>query len=502
MSEHKNRLFILYPILIVFIAVVYTFVSSFVPLVGDDLAHIRDYGTNYPSLWLYPKFIAVHWINISGRWGNHLMPMMMNHLPLWVNYLLNGVMTAAFFALVVRVSGFARRGDLFLRLTLVALLMFTMCWWDSMLLFCCSYNYVWATAIGIAFLWVFFKTRWDDLRAKWIVAPLLCVLAGMAGSMHEAMSIPLACGMGAYFFLTGNYCYTDRFQRTLLLFFSLGVLMVITSPGLWLRVGGGAEANDPMWLLVLKSDFYALLLVPVLVALWLKKRNFLERMAHSEWIIFAVAAIVSMAFSAVGGIVGRSGWFAQVFALISLYILINNIYGGKVERTFKKILALVLFALMVAHLTQFALTQRQLGAEFDEVVAQYGTSSNGVVYSDITGDEHLPWWLLHKCRSVPDPDDTYLKYTIAKYHGDESRWPVIVPRRMQTINVAQMPPSIEFDGIVVTRLYPKTERHSTVEMFDYQKFHHDGITYVVEPFEIDGRQLYLVSPRDLDPGDR
>ena len=50
MSEHKNRLFILYPILIVFIAVVYTFVSFFVPLVGDDLAHIRDYGTNYPSL--------------------------------------------------------------------------------------------------------------------------------------------------------------------------------------------------------------------------------------------------------------------------------------------------------------------------------------------------------------------------------------------------------------------------------------------------------------------
>ena len=77
-----------------------------------------------------------------------------------------------------------------------------------------------------------------------------------------------------------------------------------------------------------------------------------------------------------------------------------------------------------------------------------------------------------------------------------------MPRRMQTINVAQMPPSIEIDGIVVTRLRPKTERHSTVEMFDYQKFHHDGITYVVEPFEIDGRQLYLVSPRDLDPGDR
>jgi len=140
-----------------------------------------------------------------------------------------------------------------------------------------------------------------------------------------------------------------------------------------------------------------------------------------------------MCFSAVSGIIGRSGWFAQVFALIAIVKWAND-HNFRINRILGGILSTTLIAAIVMHLVEVTRWQVKVGKEVETVTEMYKKSSRGQVFFDATWDNQLPWWNLNKNRGVPDADDLYLLATFSDYYGKSGNPLVVLPSEVSNID--------------------------------------------------------------------
>lgn len=474
--------------LITSIAVIYTVMGYYMPFTGDDLGYGAGFGTYYGGdLEAYPLFAARHWLHVNGRMANLITPFLLFFSPKWLLATLNGIMTALFFAFALKAVGFTRQ-TVSAQLFLIALIAFTFPWWDSMMLFDVSFNYVWASAFGLGFLLLLFK---DTIKRRW--AWMAWIFAFLAGAMHEAMSVPIVCGLFCYYYFSGNWRNTPKPKRIMTGAFVLGSAMAFLSIGIWRRFGSDFVPNDPMWLLTLKSDFYAILFLLFIVTARLASPLRLAEMMRRQWVVYAVAAIISMGFSAVGGIVGRSGWFAQIFALIALFQWAREC-DWRINRKVAALASAWLLVAIVAHYAELTRWQLKTSSELRKAISLYEESPDGTVYMDFTPHDRFPWWVLHKNRGVPDADDSYILQTITQFHGDESRPMRILPSAVEQLDARSVKGDMRIGNGWVSREKPDTDENGI--------FDRNGQQYVSVPFRKNGIQLYFLTPRYLDPGDR
>jgi hypothetical protein len=479
--------------LILFIGLCYVVYNTFIVYFGDDVGYGPVAAKRIGGLLRsYYYWIRDHRHFSNGRMANLVAPLLLNYIPRWLLSVVDAAVKAGMFAIAVRVAAPARFSTTS-RVLLLAILAFALPWWDAMSLFDCSFNYVWATAFGLLCVHVILNY---PRPAKLLVTLFMLGFCFFSGAFHEAMGIPLACGFVAYFVMSRKAWHMSPSQLLLIAAFVGGAVFAFCADGIWNRFHRDEEPNDPMLILVLKSDLFALALVAFMLVQLVVNPRRLWKALSTPWVIFVVAAIASMCFSAVSGIVGRSGWFAQVYALIAFYRW-ADMHDLRISRWNSRVLNVVLALVMVVHYAGMAYYQAVVaGPQLRECMALSERNENGNVYLDALTDRDMPWWLLHKCRTVPDADDTYLCLMLTRQYSDKAHPIKILPTQVKRINAAEVKGEIALDrGNFVTDKVP----NGTNERMWLAR---DGEHYVVVPFVKDGVQLYLITPHDLDPGDR
>lgn len=145
------------------------------------------------------------------------------------------------------------------------------------------------------------------------------IFCAMAGAFHEAAGLPVAVGLVVYNVLNRSRP-TDRLLTA---FFIAGALFATLSPGIISRAGNPREPDASPLMIALTSDWAVILM---LGAAALTRQSGL-RLRRSPLLILFVAAVVSGVISVLSTYEGRSGMFAQLFALTFL----TAFYGARVR---------------------------------------------------------------------------------------------------------------------------------------------------------------------------
>ncbi|MDE7442664.1 MAG: hypothetical protein K2M65_00705, partial [Muribaculaceae bacterium] len=252
-------------VVIAVMGMAYGIMSLMMPLLGDDMGYAHNYFTNYQGVADLPLIMGRHWYHVNSRMADMLNSVWFGMIPRWMLALMCGLMVVGYFQLTARCAHIKSASG---RTILATLLVFTMPWWDSFFLFVCQFNYVWSSVM-VLFILGFVTARINLIGWwQWVAVPVALI----AGWMHEAAGLPAAFGLMVWMVTCHKLVSLSPARGWSIVTFCIGAAMSATSPASWNRAAH-VEPNDPMWLLLLKSDFYALALVVVIIYLIAYRRT-------------------------------------------------------------------------------------------------------------------------------------------------------------------------------------------------------------------------------------
>lgn len=475
---------------------------TFMPYGGDDFAYMTTLRTStgfdgrFP-LWLYPKSVALHWLLSNGRMANFLAPLFLALFPKWLNSLILGCCMALLPLLILKLGRVNDRP--LLGVAVIAVVMWAFPWWDFMMTVDFALNYSVST-VSVLAVGLLFRRRPDCRSVAARVA--LFVLGGVAGCMHEALTLPLLAGAGLYIWKNRLWSSLPAATRMLALGFAAGVAVVFLSPGIWSRFGQDFTPDDPLPILLLKSVPVTLsgLLLLIAVSLIPSSRPRLVRFLSSDASVWIIASLLSTGFCAVGGIVGRSGWFSQTFALVAICRWFSMSPVGRVKRPYLVAASLLAILVSVQSVASAVVLCRE-GSRMIKAETLYGDSADGVVFFDIPRENELPLWTLGRARFIDD-DDRYQAHLLMLYYPLPR--PVFLPSAARRLNFATLHFARFSNGDIITDSCPPDAVLD--DSYDYPSVMRvtdpDGAVRIAVPFTRADRTFYYVTPRILDLGDR
>lgn len=465
-------------------------------LAGDDAVYADGMKVVGNSLCGYIKLAGGHWIYSNGRMANLLAPWWLGGVNRWVLDVVNGLMCCGFYALTLVLSGLGKRHTATAKLFVTALLLLTFPWWDAFMLYDVMFNYVWSSALVMAVLWLLLRGATPRWRwGAWL-------LAAFAASMHEGLGVSVSVGLCAWMWMSKPWRELSSVQRGMVISFFCGTLFALLSPGIWGRFiaegfGVGERIpNDVLWLLLLKSDFYALSLVIFVAFMAVFRRHRLVEMSHTPWIIFVVASIVAACMSGSSGIVGRSGWFAQLTAIIAL-VQWGRRYGWHIGRVAGGIVSAVLSVLILGHLIAVDVVQSRMRRELAEALQTYSRNPYEPVYMDYLPWDAYRWLTLAKVRGIPEPYEKYMSMHYSTQYAPEGMPPMVVlPAALRDMAVKDGDMTRVGDGFVTSTL-PDLP-YAGAPAFEIGGKHYIPVRYT----DAKKRQMYYLAPLNLRCGDR
>ncbi len=475
---------------------------------GDDVVYwdwYRDIQSRHGNILGWVVFSLSNWEGANGRMANMLTPFFLYFPPAWLKGLLDSVILTLLLYFGLRLSCLSetrRKGPLAVSLY-AFLTLVTLPWWDSMTLTDCVLNYPASDMLALAVLLIWFGN--PDVHSK--AAPWFAAAIGLvAGAMHEASGVALSAGL-----ITGLMMERGRNLSRLRIFMTVGVtlgaLFTLSSPAIWTRFFDGSQSDPdaPRWMILLCSSFYVIILLLTLIVMAIRKELKETLSKRPDLVVLITGALVSTAFTAVGGVIGRSGWFGQSFALIALFRMAPA--GGcftprAVPNAITTLLSLLFTALWVAS----AIVQVRLGKEGEEILAEYVASTDGIVYHDYTEEEDLPWWLLRRPGGVPDADDMFPLREYSRLHPSGAPF-VVLPSAFKSADLTTFRGTLlHGDDYLTDRLpdscvmlNPDSPVPGPIETVI------QGRRMTVMPVttpRIAPDTLYYITPRRIDPGDR
>ncbi len=188
---------------------------------------------------------------------------------------------------------------------------------------CITYSilYLW-TPTFVFLLWFYFKS---DIKTSIIFYPVLCLVSFLIGWSHEGLSIPFA---GAYL---ASLLINKKFQRAdkycILIFFLLGTLFLICSPGNAHRADGTTYfAKKILSIIPHVKSFYILTLILTLLLLKSKYNCLKFIKGNIElFIALALALLLAIFAGAVGG--PRSCFGVEILSILLIVKLLYNLIG-------------------------------------------------------------------------------------------------------------------------------------------------------------------------------
>ncbi len=481
--------------LIIFIGVVYVFVSFYMPLTGDDLGYRHYFLQDCTSLDSLIYHYKLHWHWSNSRLADLLNPLPLAIMPLWANALCCGACTALMFWMIVKWCQGSHRPSLLWSLAVIAAAAFTLRWDALWMEFVTQYNYVWATAFCLAALWLAISRR---PLVWWKLVPALGFCA-LAAGMHEASGCTAALGLVVYAAL--NFRRMAWRNWLMILFICGGAVFTLLAPGNYRNMDALLEP-DSLQAILAGSGFYVLILAAVTLYMLIADRKRLVALIYSPWLIFALAAFSSLFFMIIARYAGRPGWFGQVFALMALvrWARSYDIHVRSAQLT--KVVAIGLAVVVGAHYTALAVWQARLGTETRRALELYSKSADGTIYFDYTNEPALPWYLLRKTHGVPDADDTYYTFRISSILGGGKPF-VVLPEALKNIHLQSLSEPLRVgEAIVATEQLPGVENRAYRTEYPRPVVNYMGRDYAEQSFMRDGQKFFLYSPLDRDAGEK
>ena len=457
------------------------------PLTGDDYGYMGAFRTvdGFDGPWPLERlwrWFPFHWLHSNGRLANLFAMLSLTFLPKWLTALVMGAATWGMMALVLRL-GDAWRGRVLAACAALAYIAVAYPWWDLMFTVDFNFNYPVAACAGLLFVYLW--QRYPSVKGK-SGRGLVLAFSVVAGGFHESMGAPML--VAAIWLLYWN----RGLAKWPVAAFAAGVAMAFCSPGIWGRATADRVADAPMWELVACSAPLTLLAAALFGGLlcWGRWRAWMKVAVRGWWGFWLAASAGSLLFCAVGGIIGRSGWFSQTFALVALLLWSRSLKLAPPDRPRRSavyrglcwvlaVAALFFAAAPIPAVARMAAAERQARQAL-------AASDDGVVVADLPKESGQPWYTLRRVRTL-DADDYYLHQVIADYYK-KPRF-LILPSRRDTLS--SLPEGAE---PIEAGTYgaPPSERFMAMDA--------DGArtVYLLLP----GEGGYVAVPRERDPGDR
>ena len=477
-------------LLIICLSLCYAIVSFTFPLIGDDLAHASFYHTitkPYPFL----RTLFSMWFNVNGRMGDALSSVWMPLVPQPFTAALVGLSIATLSYLIIKL-GNVHRGDYTMQTIVMAVIVFTLPWWDSMLLFACQFNYILASALSLVACAIMLNERLSE-KSLYLLTPIVF----LAGGMHEASGLPLSAALVFYFYMNRKTIILSKARRIMLIALCLGACFTLSSPASWERLLMSKTPDDPMWLLAIKNSYYGILMVIIVALHCAKHPQRFKQMLSSIICVFIVAALGSTFFSVVGGIVGRPGWFSQVLSIIVILMLINQ---SRPMRRMKAITAVLAMAI-IGHLALFTETQLKISKEIDALYAGYNNSTDGIIYLDTPHSDNTSILALGKNFIVFPPNDTYSFSVMHQYLAHYTKpFPILLPAEAKEKLSHNISGDIAIGDFIISRNEPEGDNvyhfkpYERVPDYRIIELPHSNKLLIAQPFECHGQKLWCIRP--------
>lgn len=359
--------------------------------VGDP---ITAPGQVISSVWKH----YIYWGN--GRLGSAIM-FATNLLPGWFVDALNAVMIAALFLLSMRLA----LGPEWRRRPLMCMFMCCLMWWvlpwhEFMLATSFAINYIWGGVFCLWFLLLLFTGR----GKTWAV----CVLAFVAGTMHEGTSVMMDVILFCYCvqrLVRGGW--NGRFMMPCIVF-ALSSLVVIFAPSVLTRSDGVGMFIFAIWLPALfnlffiRQYFFTLMLIVTLGVYIFSPRDRFKAFWRLAWPVYAGTAIGLFFIDLMlHGNMERSMWLCNVLLIILALRLLRDIHLPG-PFMWKRVCAFTLLGCMGVWMGAVASVQYKLRKEIDHISDLYVAGKGPIIYAESTSREYLPWWTLGIPMTVHD----------------------------------------------------------------------------------------------------
>lgn len=484
-----------------FMIATYVVISFFIylysPFAGDDYIYKccfegpQLFSDNWRDSLLWAR---IHRIQVNARFFNLILPALLACHKLLLAAL-SAAMTAIMLIFGLKLCGKCADNSVYSVLFIVAMA-WVLPWWDSMTIFTCQENYIWASAIILLSLYFIYNPPRKVFH--FILALGICLVGG---ATHEGGTLPLVCGMAVYAVIA-----RPRLDSRWLLIaaFLIGTLFVSLSPGIIARAHMPRLADDPIVPLALKTVPVVLVMLTILFVMLINRkwRPSVFLLLRSPYLVLIVAAIVSAIIALSSGIVGRSGWFAEIYALIVItHVISDNLHIGRQATINISLIALLALIIQTAYV---AFWQYALSREYEIFEKNFLHSDGDIVFVDYTAHNKLPFSLLGRYEGVPDADDVYILQALVNYYRPGAALPVVLPVEAQNIDFRTVSDTTLTNGNIISASIPQNAYHGSTlrEDLPLWLFEKNGRQWVARPFVADGRTLFLLSERILEPGDR
>lgn len=423
------------------------------PLMHDDLNYAMHNAewleTHHPALLRLPTHIIGSWLDVNGRFADSLNIIWLGMMDAPMRGLLCAVMMGLFyigFLIWTLKSG----GGTILATVVTAILLFLLPWWDWGQMFVVQFNYVWGSSFMLIWLLVIFTVRLNR-AGGWIALIAGILVAGM----HEASGVAMAIAF-VWTLISGRFggrkIYPSRWNALAAWGGIAGGIYSISSPGIWSRFSEMTVKENGMITVWMTSDWMVVLSVGVIIGLWIWRRGYLKRLCESasgcRIIFFTIAAIISAGISGMSGFVGRSGWYAQCFALLALIQIYADFRSalestgimhrnGMLIRGIKYMIAVSLLILMAGHIMLFYQRQRELNLDAAKAIEGYIRNPEEPIYYDFPRPEREKWYLLAKPTGMIPAYDAWNEYVMTEGYSDGEHLPVILPRKYQGVKIPE-----------------------------------------------------------------
>lgn len=485
-------------------------IHFFAPHVGDDLSYANSitvfsnkFKGNEIIAWFY--YCVRHWVFSNGRLANYLASGLLYWFPQWFIAILNGFFWSYLGFIILKITK-CLNSNIILTFIILGFIWLLLPWWDNGLLTDVALNYSYSSSLGLTVVYLFIKKHF---QVNSLLRILLFLFSFIAGMMHEAMSLPLLLGFCVYSFLKNkrqvsiSWKTLTSVQKNIFIGFGLGVLEVVLSPGIWMRLirSSGRLPDAPFPILFLISDFLVIILFLVTTIILIVNKDLIKKLFNGPFCIFFVASIISAFFSGVSGIIGRSGWFAQIYSLICIIFILRNLSINFPKKLIFIVGPFFLFIILFCYISVFV-WQIKRWREFNNVITQYEMSEDGTVYADYTDDNEIPLYTLGITNGVPDPDDFYSIETIEKYKGNGKKY-LVLPKAIEFWDGKLEETYLNVGKGYVTNFDP-SERKIFYDNGDRQVgiYNVSGKIFIVTEFFKNGNLYYFSQPLDLDWGDK
>ena len=497
---NKSNISCLTYAILIFIGIAYAIMGFYMPALGDDLGFYYSFENQNDCWYALPRSMYRHWIWNNARMADMITPIGLYVMPLWLRALTYGIMTSTFFYIITKfciVNIKNTHKQYFYSIIIIAIIAFTFRWDAIWMEYCATYNYVWSSVFVLLALMLILKHNPTLNSWYWWLSIPFCFIAT---AMHEAAGLPMAVGMIVWLCISGFFNKQNVVGKLMILAFICGGIFTITSPASYSRVGSMLQP-EPVIDMLLFSAGYVVLLIIAIAALFIWNRSLLKSLVQSEWLIFVIAAMCSTCFMLLSQYGGRTGWFAQVFALIALFQIISRL-NLAISPKFKLRLGFILSICIIFHSSALVSWQIKVGTEAERAIELYKSSSDGIIFMDYLNEPQLPWYLLNKTHGVPDDDDTYYRYRISKHYGNGKNL-VILPTATENLDWKNFS-GLHYFGEKIISEEPLSGRYvdKIVDVFPRTMTKISNKEYIEQRFNIYNRNLYLYSPVDRDRGEK